>query len=224
MLGSTSQINQFMNMFGVQPGLSMDQLAKTTGVGKTNRPQSATPDSLTISPTANMVQQLLNMELQNPNDSSESGELGLTGLAQLKQRGDMLANMLQVKLKNFESNLITGMKSAGLDPSQDMNMKNSDNNLLLTNEIPNKESVQDFLKNNGKLKEQFQEIAQFANILETLQQLSSVTGSKTAGQAVIPPAVQYTQQSQSIRPENKQPDARFVIHIMQGQASYSMEN
>ncbi|MDR2438543.1 MAG: hypothetical protein LBE12_04095 [Planctomycetaceae bacterium] len=245
MLGSTSQINNFMNMFGVQQGLSMEQIANMTGVaqvnhaGKINPTNKANPidktnqigetnsiDSVTISPAADMMQQLLNMELQNPSDISESGELDLTGLAQLKQRGNMLSNMLQVKLKNFESNLITGMKSAGLDWTQDMNMKNGDNGLLLTNDMPNKESVQNFLQNNGKFKEQFQELAQFANILETLQQLGSNISSKpTTHQMVIPPAAQYTQQSQPIRSENQQqqPEAGFIIHIMRGQASYSFE-
>ncbi|MDR1140232.1 MAG: hypothetical protein LBL62_00970, partial [Planctomycetaceae bacterium] len=182
MLGSTSQINSFMNMFGVRQGLPMEQIVPTSGIDKAGK-----SDSVTISPTANMLQQFLNMELQNPDSSSEIGEIDLTGLAQLKQRGDMLANMLQVKLKNFESNLITGMKSAGLDTSQDMNMKNGDNGLLLLNDIPNKESVQGFLQNNSKLKEQFQELGQFANILETLQQLGSHTGPKTTNRAIIPP-------------------------------------
>jgi hypothetical protein len=230
MLGSTSQINNFMNMFGVQQGLSLEQIAQMSGTsqvrheGKASRNDKINPiDSVTISPTANMIQQLLNMELQNTDSSAETAELDLTGLAQLKQRGDMLANMLQVKLKNFETNLITGMKSAGLDTSQDMNMKDGDNSLLLMNDISNKESVQSFLQNNGKLKEQFQEIAQFANILETLQQLGSNTETTTANRAVIPPAVQYTQQSQPIRSEPQRPDASFILHIMRGQASYSFE-
>jgi hypothetical protein len=220
MLGSTSQINSFMNMFGVRQGLPMEQIVTTSGVDKAGK-----SDSVTISPTANMLQQFLNMELQNPDSSSEIGELDLTGLAQLKQRGDMLANMLQVKLKNFESNLITGMKSAGLDTSQDMNMKNGDNGLLLLNDIPNKESVQGFLQNNSKLKEQFQELGQFANILETLQQFGSHTGQKTTNRAIIPPAAQYTQQSQPLRleKESQRPDAGFIVHIMQGQVSYSFE-
>jgi len=218
MLGSTSQINSFMNVFGVQPGLSMDQAAKMISTVKPNH----AADSVTISPSANMMQQLLNMELQNPDGSSELGELDLTGLAQLKQRGDMLANMLQVKLKSFESNLINGMKAAGLDPSQDMSMKNGDDGLSLMNDIPNKESVQNFLQQSDKLKGQFQEIAQFANILDALQQFGPGIGSGTSGHAGILPATQYTQQSQPVRPE-KRPDAEFVVRVMQGSASYSFE-
>jgi hypothetical protein len=237
MLGSTSQINNFMNMFGVQSGLSMEKIAPMSGVaqvrhdGKVNRSGKTNPielaanpiDSITISPTANTIRQFLNMELQNAEQSSETAELDLTGLAQLKQRGDMLANMLQVKLKNFETNLITGMKSVGLDTMQDMTMKNGGDGLLLMNDLPNKESIQSFLQNNSKLKEQFQEIAQFANILETLQQLGSNTGMKTVNHALIPPAVQYTRQSQPIRSEPQPPNAGFVLHIMRGQASYSFE-
>ncbi|MDR0704189.1 MAG: hypothetical protein LBF88_04300 [Planctomycetaceae bacterium] len=230
MLGSASQINNFMNMFGVQQGLSPEQIAKMSGTsqvrhdGNVNRNNKAhSIDSVTISPTANMIRQLLNMELQNSDDSLKTAELDLTGLAQLKQRGDMLANMLQVKLKNFETNLITGMKSSGLDATQEMDMKNGDNGLLLMNDLPNKESIQNFLQNNGKLKEQFQELAQFANILETLQQLGSNTGTKTVNSAIIPPAVQYTQQSQPLRSEPQRPDASFILHIMRGQTSYSFE-
>ncbi|MDR0337209.1 MAG: hypothetical protein LBI18_08980 [Planctomycetaceae bacterium] len=222
MLGSTSQINSFMNMFGVRQGLPMEQIVPTSGIDKVGASDSV--DSVTISPTAKMLQQFLNMELQNTDESLEADELGLTGLAQLKQRGDMLANMLQTKLKSFETNLITGMKSSGLNTLQEMDVKSDNDNLLLMNDLPNKESIQSFLQNNSKLKEQFQEIAQFANILEMLQQLgSSSSGQNTPNRSIIPPAAQYTQQSQPLRSENQRPDANFIVHIMQGQVSYSFE-
>jgi hypothetical protein len=223
MLGASSQINNFMNVFGVQQGLPAEQLpapiAQTIGI----IPSQHTGDSVSISPTANMLQQLLNMELQNPNGSAESGELDLSGLAQLKQRGEMLANMLQVKLKNFESNLVSEMKSAGIDSQEKMNLKNNNGDgITLLDEIPNKDLVQNLLNNSGKLKNQFQEIAQFADILNVLQQLETRTESETTGRAGMIPATQYTQQSQLNRTE-KRPDAEFIIHIMQSGTSYSFE-
>ncbi len=211
MSGAVSTISNYMNLFGA------NRPALPGGTGTPVSGSSVFPtDSLTLSPSAQMLQQFLSTDIQAP---GESGELDLTGLAQLKQRGDMLANMLQMKLKNFESSLIASMKSAGMDASQDMSIKDGDQGLLLMENIPGKEGMEQFLNKSGNWQEQFQEIAKLAQLMETLQQAGSRQGAAEGIQGN--PALRYVQQSLS-DPAMKS-SADFVIRFLQGHASFSFE-
>jgi hypothetical protein len=211
MVGTTSPISSFKNVFGVLP-----QEMQSFGAALTTPATPTAKDLATFSPAANMMQELLPMDMQQSNGTAgtDGGELDLSGLAQLKQQGEMLANMLQMKLKSFGANLLTGMNNAGLDPSQEMNMQNGANGLSLLGDAPNKEGLEGFLKTNGKLQEQFKEIANFANVLDTLQQVKQPTQA-----APSPAALAYAQQNKT----EKRPDAQFVLHVMQGNVSYSFD-
>ena len=215
MLGPTSSINNYTNIFGIQSGMSMagmsmENIAKTF----TSAPQQGLPtDSVTISSSANILQQFLNSEMQG-GDSANTAELDLMGLAQLKQRGDMLASMLQVKMKNFETNLISNVQNAGLS-MQEMHLANGDDGLSLLGDMPNKESFENVL---GGLQNEFSDIARLAEVLQMLQQMGPDT-MQTMG-AGMGPAMQYAQQSFS---SPKRPDADFVMHILQSGSSFSFE-
>ena len=210
MLGSTSSINTYPNAFGIQSGQSIEQLAKTLTATAT---QKMSGDSVSISSSANMLQQFLNSEMQGGN-STDIGELDLIDLAQLKQRGDMLASMLQLKMKNFESHLTANMKGAGL-PMQDMNIKDGDDGMLLMGEMPNKEILQNML---GGLQGEFTDIARLAEVLNMLQQIGPdniATGLSSAAQ--------YAQQSLPDRSSVKRPETDFILHVMQSGTSFSFE-
>ena len=236
MLGATSSINNFSNVFGVQSGLSMGNLAQTlmqTGampIG--NMPIGAMPmgsmpmgnvpmDTLTISSSANLLQQFLNAEMQSGGDSADTGELDLMGLAQLKQRGEMLASMLQLKMKNFESHLVSNIQGAGL-PMQEMSIKNGNDGLFLTGDMPNKEMFQNAL---GGLQGEFTDIAQLANVLNLLRQMgpNNMMSALSSAAAQSSVAAQYAQQSLPDRSSGKRPETDFVMHIMQSGTSYSFE-
>ena len=176
-------------------------------------------DSLTISSSAAMLQQFLNSEMQgNGGSLTDIGELDLVGLAQLKQRGDMLANMLQLKMKNFESNLMSTMKDAGL-PMQDMDLKNGDDGLMLLGEMPNKETVQNALSGLGG---DFTDIARLAEVLNMLGQLGPETLTREiSGLAGLSSAAQYAQQSLPDR--SKRPETDFVMHVMPSGTSFAFE-
>jgi len=218
MLGSTSSINNYPNIFGVQSGQSVEQLAKMLTTAKREQPSS---DSVTISSSANMLQQLLNSEMQGNGTSTDIGELDLVGLTQLKQRGEMLANMLQLKLKNFESNLMASMKGAGL-PMQDMNLKEGDEGLSLLGDMPNKEAIQNAL---GGLQGEFTDIARLAEVLNMLQQLGPDNMVKELSGLAggLSSAAQYAQQSLPERSSVKRPENDFILHMMQSGTSFSFE-
>ena len=191
----------------------MENLAQTlTATALQTVPQ----DTVTISSSANMLQQFLNTEMQGGSGSAaDLGELDLMGLAQLKQRGDMLASMLQLKMKNFESHLVSNVQGAGMS-MQDMNIKNSDDGLLLTGDMPNKEALQNVL---GGLQGEFMDISRLAGVLNMLQQL----GPDNMVSALSSAAAQYAQQSLPDRSSVKQPDGDFIMHMTQSGMSFSFE-
>jgi hypothetical protein len=209
MLGSTSSINNYPGIFGIQSAQSAEQLAKT--LMETSKKPTST-DTVTISSSANMLQQFLNSEMQG-GGSADTGEVDLMGLAQLKQRGEMLAGMLQLKMKNFESHLTANVQGAGL-PMQNMNIKGGDDGLLLMGDMPNKETLQNAL---GGLQGEFMDIARLAEVLNMLQQVGP--DNIAAG---LSSAAQYAQQSLADR-SVKRPDTDFIMQVMQSGTSFSFE-
>jgi len=211
MLGATSFINNYSNVFGVQSGQAA-QLAQTM---TTASPQGQSADSVTFSSSAMMLQQFLNAEMKGGGESADSGELDLMGLAQLKQRGDMLANMLQLKMKNFESHLMANVQGAGL-PAQDMHLKNGDDGLSILGEMPNKEAFQNAL---GGLQGEFLDISRLAEVLNMLQQM----GPDNMVSALSASAAQYAQQSSLDKSSVKRPESDFILHVLQSGTSFSFE-
>ena len=212
MLGATSLVNNFSNFSGIPSGgLSVEQLGKTLTATR----QTAPMDTVSISSSANILQQFLNTEMQGNGSPTDIGDLDLIGLAQLKQRGEMLAGMLQLKMKNFESSLVSNIQGAGLS-MQDMNIKNGDEGLLLMGDMPNKEAMQSVL---GEMQGEFTEIARLAEVLNLLQQM----GPENIISALSSAAAQYAQQSLPDKPSVKRPETDFVMHLMQSGASFSFE-
>ena len=171
---------------------------------------SAAMDQFMLSPTATMLQQFLSMDVDGKSDPDN----GLSGLELLKQRGELLAGVLQSKLKNFETTLASTMQAAGLDPAQTMNLQQDVDGLLLMNSPPDKEQISTLLGNDEALSDQFKELSRLAELLGTLQQAGTYATAATTA------ATRYAQQSQTAKPN---PDARFALSIMQGNASFSFE-
>jgi hypothetical protein len=90
----TQQIQQLLNTVNTDKAVNV----------AANR---AAADTLTLSPAALSLQQLLDAEMTNggQNGSPADGESGLTGLAQLKSQGDLAAALLKAKMQNFNANL-----------------------------------------------------------------------------------------------------------------------
>ena len=211
MIGSTSLVNNYSNVFGVQSGQSLEQFAQTMA---SSSKQAMPRDSVTISSSATMLQQFLNAEMRGGETSADAGEMDLMGIAQLKQRGEMLANMLQLKMKNFESNLITNVQGAGL-PMQEMHLKNGDDGLSILGDMQNKEAIQNML---GGMQNEFMDISRLAEVLNMLQQVAP--DHATAG---VSAASQYAQQSLLDRSSVRRPDTDFVMHLLQSGTSFSFE-
>ena len=176
------------------------------------RSNSSGADQFQLSPTATLLQQFLSQT-----DDKGDDDNSMSGLELLKQQGELLAGVLQSKLKNFETNLATTMKAEGIDPTQPMSMQQGVDGLLLTNAPSNKEQITKLLGKDTPLSEQFREISQLAELLGSLQ--LPETYNATASTV----AARYAQQSQPPGVAKPAADARFVVSVMQGNASYSFE-
>ncbi len=106
-MSAVSHIGSMMNMAGMNmmdmPKDLTAAIPQMAGASSTN----FGADLLSLSPMIGMLQQLADMDISQ---SGDGGEVDLGGLANLKQRGEMLANMLSMKIKNFETNLVSSMK------------------------------------------------------------------------------------------------------------------
>jgi hypothetical protein len=185
MLASASHINNYPNVFGIQKNLSVEQLAKTLPADT----KAALPtDALSISTPGNMMQQLLNLESQGSSGSSaDNAELDMTGLAQLKEHGEMLSAMLKMKMQNFESKLVSSMRGGNASPQAETTPQESGGGMPLLNDLPNKESLESLMKKDSPMQNEYQSMANIAEMLQLLQ----VQAPPAAGVAA-----KYAQQAQ----------------------------
>ena len=212
MLGSTSLINNYPNIFGIQSGQTLTQLAQTLSA---NAKTGASADTVTISSSAAMLQQFLNAEMQGGETSTDVDDMDMMELVQLKQQGEMLASMLQLKMKNFESSLTANVQGAGL-PMQEMHLKNGDEGISLLGDMPNKETLQNTL---GGLQGEFTDIARLAEVLNMLQQM----GPNTITDGLSSAAAHYAQQSALDKPAAPRTANDFILHVLQSGTSFSFE-
>jgi hypothetical protein len=172
-------------------------------------------DTITLSPSLNALQQFLSM---NDSNNNNQDELNMTSLEKLKQQGEMIANMLQMKLKNFESDLITSMKNVGIDQSNPIDIKNDQNKLNIVNDIPNKQIIQNLLQNNN-FKNQFQEITRLTSLLDTAKQLENNNTQNNILPEAIAKYAQLTQQTTNQQNNNRKNEADFILHILESDTS-----
>ncbi|GHT14242.1 hypothetical protein FACS1894170_11070 [Planctomycetales bacterium] len=214
MVTSPSHINNYANVFGVQKNMSVEQLANTL---PSNVKSGVAPDTLSISAPGNMMQQMLNLEMQgNSGPGAENAELDMTGLTQLKQRGEMLSAMLKMKMQNFQSNLMSNVN--GNVPSE-MNLKQGDDGLSLLNDMPNKDAIEKLMKNGSPLQTEFQGMSQLASVLQMLQQ----TGNDASGKGLTGASAQYAQQALPTKMSGGQNAENFVLQVMQSGTNFSFE-
>lgn len=141
---------------------------------------------------------------------------GLAGLESLKQRGMMMANVLQMKLNSFEQKMISSMKAAGIDTSQGVTLQDGDDlGLLLSGEHPDLGKIQKMFQEDETLMRQFQEIANLATLVHGIRQLNVEAGT---GSTHSPIAAYQQQQGAASETGN-----RFTMQIAATGTSFGFE-
>ncbi|MDR1480933.1 MAG: hypothetical protein LBJ00_18565 [Planctomycetaceae bacterium] len=205
-------VQSFLNIIATQRDNLHPKQENNTPKINTNTTNSI--DTLTLSPTLNTLQQFLSMNDTN-NDNSQD-ELNMSSLEQLKQQGDILANMLQMKLKGFESDLLASMKKTGIEQVAPMDIKNDTDGLNIVNDVPNKQILQNLLQNTGKFKEQFQEIARLSTLINTVQQLGNNNNTLSEASAKY---AQFSKQNTNNIDNPRRNESDFTLRVLESNMS-----
>ncbi|MDR0391921.1 MAG: hypothetical protein LBH59_08445 [Planctomycetaceae bacterium] len=218
MSNTIPNISNFLQMIASQ----RDNTHSKHGITQNTQPNvnstNTNFDTLTLSPTLSALQQFLSMNDTNNNAGQE--ELNMSSLERLKQQGEMLASMLQMKLKNFESDLISSMKNIGINQADSMDIKNTQDGLNIVNDIPNKQNIQNLIQNNSNFQNQFQEIARLTTLIDTVRQLdnNNNTQNNILSEAVAKYA-QHSQQNTNTQNNIKKNEADFILHVLESGSS-----
>lgn len=175
-------------------------------------------DQLSISLAAQKAQAFLNQEIAGTGDV----EMDMIGIESLKQRAEMLSQMLQMKLDKFQGDFLDQVKAAGIDASQPIDLKKgADGNLLVAGEHPDKAKINELLAGNDELTKKFEEISKLAGLTQILQ--SAQTDKSSSPFANI--AALYARQSQGspVADSSKISGDRFQLSVGESEASFSWE-
>lgn len=189
-----------------------DKLGSLGGLKGNNK---AVADQLNLSMLSRQLE-LLNTE-SGLGQGDEGGEMSLQGLENLKQRGKLMANVLQMKLDNFQGNLVKSLQANGIDTSKPISLQDGgEEGLLLGGDHPDAAKIKALFENDQNLSRQFQEIASLSKLVRGIDRLNTETG---AGGAHSPIAA-YQQQVQSGNTKN---DERFTAVVQGAGATFTYE-
>ncbi len=214
MLGGANQI------VGMMQGLLSSKKGKAAdGLNEAAIPQStqtARTDQFTLSVSLQQALELLNSE----NSGDKAPEMDLSGIENLKSRGEMLSQVLQMKLQSFQSDFINQAKTAGIDTTQPVELKKGETGeLLVSNNHPDKAKIEQLLAQDEDLAKKFQDISKMAGLSQALQSLS---GEKS-GSPMSMFAALYAKQSQGEQAAKTVNPDRMSLKIDEASASFSFQ-
>ena len=176
-------------------------------------------DQVSISLAAQKTQMFLNNEMSG--GVSQDLEMDLYGIESLKQRGEMLSQMLQMKLDKFHGEFLDQLKTMGISTDQPIDLKKgADGNLLVAGEHPDQARINQFLAGNDDLAKKFDELSKLAGMTQILHSVENQSNNPFASVAAL-----YSRQSQSdpTADSSKISSERFQLSIAESGASYNWE-
>ncbi|HBT76081.1 MAG TPA: hypothetical protein DEB39_03965 [Planctomycetaceae bacterium] len=198
----------------------ISDLAANVSGGKADK--KAVEDQLILSQLSKQID-LLNMEMGLDGADGEGISLSpMEGLDSLKKRGDMMANVLQMKLNTFQQQMMRSMKSNGIDTGRPATLQEGDETeLLLSGNHPDAAKIRHLLQNDPELAGQFKELANLASLVRGIGQLDAESRAVATGSGgAHSPIAAYQQQNIST---DKGGENRFTLQIAATGASYSFE-
>lgn len=197
--GTTQFVGMIQNLIAPKKG---DSLAKPTDAS----PNSAVlGDRFTLSPDGQKTLQFLDSENAGNHDS----EMDLSGIYDMKQRGEMLSQMLQMKMQNFQGDFLNQMKTSGIDASLPIDLeKGADGNLQVSGDHPEKGVIDQFLAGDEKLSQKFDEISDLSGLLKIVQSVSGEMNTNPFSSFAA-----YAKQSQPVESNKTVGNSEFKIRI-----------
>jgi len=176
-------------------------------------------DQVSFSLAAQKAQMFLNNEMSG--GVSQDLEMDLYGIESLKQRGEMLSQMLQMKLDKFHGEFLDQLKTMGIDTHQPVELKKgADGNLLVAGNHPDQARINQFLAGNDDLTKKFDELSKLAGLTQVLHSVADQSNNPFASVAAL-----YSRQSQPdpAVDTSKISAERFQLSISETTASFNWE-
>ncbi|MGL6227301.1 MAG: hypothetical protein ACRC10_11840 [Thermoguttaceae bacterium] len=212
MLSGAGQIAGFMQNF-----LSPKKNTTSEGESLQSTHNSVNKDQWTPSPTSRQALELLNFEA----NGGETGDMDIADIVNLKGRGEMLSQMLQMKLQKFQGDFMQKMQNAGIDTSQPIELnKGGADDLLVANDHQDKAKIEQILAGNEEMTKMFDEIAKLASLSEVYKSVSPEKNGSNNPLAAL--AGLYAKQSQDVA-MNKAIDGQMNLRVNETAASFSFE-
>ncbi|MDR3110253.1 MAG: hypothetical protein LBU65_11295 [Planctomycetaceae bacterium] len=147
-------------------------------------------DQLMLSQRSRAID-LLNLEMGQSGNGGDNAT-GMEGINDLKQRGQMMASVLKMKIDGFQQNLLKTLKSNGVDVSKPATVQDGgEAGMLLDNAHPDADKIKSLLQDEG-LQSQFKEMSKMFELVQGLGQI----GNNPTGAQSFSPANIYQQHSQ----------------------------
>ena len=209
---ATQLTGMLQNLLPLKKGNPQEKTNEAVGAAEGKK------DQVSISLAAQKAQMFLNSEISGV---SNDPEMDLYGLESLKQRGEMLAQMLHMKLDKFHGEFLDQLKTAGINADMPVDLKKgADGELLVAGDHPDKARINQILAGNDDLTKKFDEISKLAGLTHVLQSVADQSSNPFASVAAL-----YSRQSQTdpAVDSSKISSERFQLSIAESSASFNWE-
>lgn len=197
----------------VSPANSGAQAAKDEKDSKFSELAGKMKDEFSISPSLSKTLEFLNSQQIGGEDEGDLGDMD--NLGSLKQKGQMLANILQMKINSFQTDLTKNLQGAGIDASQEIDLKDGGaEGILVSNDHPEAQKIMKLINDNKDLSDKFREIAKLSELVQGMQGLSGDAAAGTMNLNNI--AAKYAREAKST-------SADFVLKVNPGESSRVFE-
>lgn len=162
----------------IRPLLSPGKSKESAVPAEEAKSADALRDEFQFSPSSRQLMALLQNEEAKDAQPGESLDFNATDL---KQKGKMLSEILNLRLKQFEGNLLTMMEEEGISSKGDFFLqKNSLDETVVSGDNPDREKLEQLIENHPEMKQQLEEIFSLGKLMRVMEKstggMSSLQG------------------------------------------------
>jgi hypothetical protein len=162
----------------IRPLLSPGKSNEAAAPAEEAKSADALRDEFQFSPSSRQLMALLQNEEAKDAQQGESLDFNATDL---KQKGKMLSEILNLRLKQFEGNLLTMMEEEGISSKGDFFLqKNSLDETVVSGDNPDREKLEQLIENHPEMKQQLEEIFSLGKLMRVMEKstggMSSLQG------------------------------------------------
>ncbi|MGL4943450.1 MAG: hypothetical protein ACRC46_09700 [Thermoguttaceae bacterium] len=168
---SPSQITSFF-----QNGFKQLAAGKPSVAGDKTQKQ-AVNDLLTLSSLSKQL------DLLNSEGAGGSQELSTEKINDMKERGQMMASVLKMKMSQFEGKLMKTLQDAGVDTDTSVMLQDAgEDGVKLLGDHPDADRIRQLFSEDSPITREFQEVSRLGMLVKGLQQIGGGAGGGVTAQ------------------------------------------